>query len=102
MISDMSEGGLGLTSGRAHQVGEKMTVSWPCGPGAPSFQAECSVKHATANQVGVEFSNIAPADRQRILEFLRNQEAALGNDVPSLDYHDSPNRLSKSMILGYT
>ncbi len=71
LITDMSEGGLCLTSGHAHQVGEEVTVKWSLGASSPQFEALCSVRHATATQAGVEFLNITTAERERVRDFLR-------------------------------
>jgi hypothetical protein len=52
---------------------------------------------ATLN-IGPQGDSIVP----QLFEFLRNQEAAQETERPPPDHHDLPNRLSKSMILGYT
>ena len=75
LISDLSEGGLCLTTGHGFRAGEEVVVIWRLEPDSLPVQAVCSVKHAVATRVGVEFLNVTPIERQRIREFLRVKAA---------------------------
>ena len=66
LISEISEGGLRLTPGREHHVGDRLIVAWTRGPNQPSVRVVGAVKHVTDTEVGLEFVSLRPSDRQQI------------------------------------
>lgn len=70
VIQQLSEDGLGFTSGRVFDLGEELSIRWSLEPGGFAFRVQCVVRSASPIHTGVEFLNLTLGDRLRIMNFL--------------------------------
>lgn len=68
---DLSEGGLALGGPELYSVGSLLTVKFRLdSPLASYFTAKAIVRHLENDRMGVEFIDVGPADKARILEMI--------------------------------
>ena len=76
VASDISEGGMGFTGDRAYAVGAEIEIKFFLDlPGAKWFQSKALVRRVEKGNYGVEFVGMAPSERSRLRESLRDYAA---------------------------
>ncbi len=68
LISDFGDGGLALVCGHPHHVGDRLRIRWTLG-GLLS-EVDCDVRHVTGAYIGVQFVDVSPGQRARLVASL--------------------------------
>ncbi len=68
---NISEGGLALTGAKTFPAGTLLDVKFRFeAPAAQFFSAKAVVRHSQEGQMGVEFVDLGPSEKARILEMI--------------------------------
>ena len=70
VISDISEDGLCFAAEHACDIGEQLSLTWRLQPHEHPMDVQCRVRYSSPERTGVEFLNLAPHDRLRIMYLL--------------------------------
>ncbi len=70
VIHDLSEGGLGLVSGRIPEVGDEIEIVCRLEPGREPLEMRGVVRNADQNRMGVEFLDLTTPNRARLVQFV--------------------------------
>jgi c-di-GMP-binding flagellar brake protein YcgR len=70
MITELSETGMTVVTGRQSSLGEELTSAFQLDSADQPFQLHTVVRHRSAQHTGLEFLNITRVDRLRLLSFI--------------------------------
>lgn len=80
LVIEMSEGGLRAATPLSCQVGDELVIGWRFTQEGDPFQFTGTVRYQTPEGIGIEFLNLAPADRLKLRYQCQERLNANGGD----------------------